>query len=51
MFRVFSVMRVFDGRAFFVSLSVSSLNFIENYLVRHRISLFCSRDHMITQFE
>ena len=51
MFRVFPVRRVFDGRAFFVSLSVLSLNLIENYLVRHRISLFCSRDHMITQFE
>ena len=50
MFCAFPIMRVFDGRAFFVSLSVPSLQFVENCLVRHRINLFCSRDGMITQF-
>ena len=50
MFRAFAVMRVFDGRAFIVSLSVPPLQFIENYLLGHRISLFCSRDHWMTQF-
>ena len=50
MFCAFPVIRVFDGRAFFVSFSVPPLYFIENHLVRHRISLFCSRDHMMTQF-
>ena len=47
---VSSYVNIFDGRAFFVSLSVLPLWFIENYIARHRISFFCSHDHMMTQF-